>query len=201
MTFQRHLETMTDNGLLLTARLRAILLDVRGARIGAKTGIGPRCTFDRPWCIRLGSRVVLESEVYFKITADASLIVLGDFVFLGRGVEFDVSAKVSVGSHTVIAPRCFITDHDHGVSASARIDEQRGRISPVAIGSDVWLGAGVVVLPGVTIGDGAIVGANSVVNKDVPAMAVVAGCPARFLRNRTTAVLAAAKSPGQPITS
>ena len=55
---------------------------------------------------------------------------------------------------------------------------------PVEIGSDVWLGAGAVVLPGVTIGDGAVVGANSVVTTDVAPYTVVAGAPARFLRNR-----------------
>jgi acetyltransferase-like isoleucine patch superfamily enzyme len=50
------------------------------------------------------------------------------------------------------------------------------------IEADVWIGAGVVVLPGVTIGRGAIVGANSVVTKDVPPLHVVAGQPARTLR-------------------
>ena len=52
------------------------------------------------------------------------------------------------------------------------------------IGSDVWLGANVVVVPGVRIGDGAVVGANAVVTRDVPPMAIVAGVPARLLRYR-----------------
>ena len=54
--------------------------------------------------------------------------------------------------------------------------------APIHIGSDVWFGARVTVVPGITIGDGAIIGAGSVVTKDVPARTVVAGVPARVIR-------------------
>ena len=52
------------------------------------------------------------------------------------------------------------------------------------VGNDVWIGCNVVVLPGVTIGDGAVVAAGSIVTKDVPPYAIVAGSPARVLRYR-----------------
>jgi len=52
------------------------------------------------------------------------------------------------------------------------------------IGNDVWIGRSAIVLSGVTISDGAVVGAGSVVTKDVPSFAIVAGNPAKFIRNR-----------------
>ena len=113
------------------------------------------------------------------------MLRLEDHVFVGRGTEFDVMQRVFVGAHTVIAPRCFITDHNHGTLPGLRIDQQPCAAAPVMIGADVWLGAGVVVLPGVTIGDGAVVGANAVVTRDVAPMTVVAGAPARLLRTRS----------------
>lgn len=54
----------------------------------------------------------------------------------------------------------------------------------VTIGNDVWIGQRVMIMPGVTIGDGSIVGAASVVTKDVPDYAIVAGNPARIIRYR-----------------
>jgi acetyltransferase-like isoleucine patch superfamily enzyme len=170
---------------ILRGRAVARLWAARGARIGSRTAIGRRCLVDRPWCVELGERVLLEADVYFKMVADTASLKVSDYVFFGRGVEIDVLGNVSVGAHTIIAPRCFITDHNHGVLPGLRIDQQPCPVEPVAIGSDVWLGAGVVVLPGVAIGDGAVVGANSVVTKDVAAMAVVVGAPARVLRMRS----------------
>ena len=55
---------------------------------------------------------------------------------------------------------------------------------PVVIGSFVWIGFGVIVLPGVTIGDYSIIGAGSVVTRDVPPYGIAAGVPARILRQR-----------------
>jgi acetyltransferase-like isoleucine patch superfamily enzyme len=55
---------------------------------------------------------------------------------------------------------------------------------PVTIGNDVWIGMGALILSGVTIGDGSVVAAHSVVTKDVPPYAIVAGNPAQIVRYR-----------------
>ena len=168
---------------LLLGRLRALLLRLRGARIGAKTSVGARLVVVRANAITLGARVEIEHDVFLK-TIGGSLTV-GDFAFIGRGCEIDVAQSVTIGAHTLLAPNVFITDHTHNHARAQRLDEQGNRIAPVTIGSDAWIGAHAVVLAGVTIGDGAIVGAGAVVTKDVAPYAIVAGVPARVIGSRS----------------
>jgi acetyltransferase-like isoleucine patch superfamily enzyme len=103
---------------------------------------------------------------------------------LGTQTELDVNNSIVVGDHTVIAPGCFITDHDHGILAGRRIDEQTCREGPVSIGSDVWIGARVCILRGVAIGNGAVVGAGSVVKQNISPYDIAAGVPAKIIGNR-----------------
>jgi acetyltransferase-like isoleucine patch superfamily enzyme len=170
---------------VIAGRIRAILLRLRGARVGPKTSIGARLTVQNARGIELGMRVDVEHDVFLKLVASDAHLVAGDFVFIGRGVEIDVAQSVTIGAHTLIAPNVFITDHTHGASRAKRLDEQGNRVAPVSIGSDAWIGAGAIVLSGVTIGDGAIVGAGAVVTKDVAPYAIVAGVPAAVIGERT----------------
>ena len=84
----------------------------------------------------------------------------------------------------MVAPNCFITDHNHAIALSRRIVDQGVTTSDVEIGSDVWIGANVCVLPGVKIGDGAVIGAGAVVTRDIPANCVALGIPAKVTRVR-----------------
>lgn len=84
-------------------------------------------------------------------------------------------------------PFSYITDVNHGTAAGSLIRLQPYESRPVHIGSDVWFGVGVTVLPGVTVGDGAVLGARAVVTKDVPAGAIAVGSPARIIRYRKSA--------------
>ena len=161
-------------------RMRAKLAMFRGASMGGKVHLGARFRMDRPWCVSLGERSHVEDDVWFKIIEDEAKLRIGRFTFIGRGTQFDISCATFVGDHTLIAPGCFITDHTHVARSGMRIDQQSSAWRPVHIGSDVWLGRGVTVLPGVTIADGAIIGAGSVVTRDIPASAVCVGVPARI---------------------
>lgn len=165
--------------------LRAALWRLRGARVGPRCRVGVRCEATRLSGLTMGSRVVLESGVCVKLVEEGATAHLADNVFLGRGVILDVSQRLTIGTGTLIAPGCFITDHNHGVALDAPIWKQRCPAKPVQIGAGAWLGAGVVVLPGVSIGDGAVVGAGAVVTRDVPAMTIVGGIPARQIRSRS----------------
>jgi acetyltransferase-like isoleucine patch superfamily enzyme len=183
--FRRAVERALGVLAVACARGRARLLRLRGAAIGAKSAIGAGVTVERPWGVSIGQRFVAESGVHFKLADDAAQVIVGDYTFVGRGTALDVLQVVTIGSHTVIAPDCFITDHNHGLSRDRRIDQQPCVAKPIAIGNDVWLGTKAVVLAGVQIGDGAVVAAGSVVTRDVPPMTIVAGVPARVVRSRT----------------
>jgi len=92
---------------------------------------------------------------------------------------------VRIGEQCVIADRAMFIDFDHGVVEVERPIRQQGIYKrDVEVGNNVWIGYGACVLRGVSVGDNAIVGTNSVVTKDVPANAVVAGSPARIIRMR-----------------
>lgn len=170
---------------LLAGRLRAALLRLRGASVAPKVTIGPRLHAWRPWCIRIGTRALVEHDVYLKVVGDGAIVDIGDHVFIGAGCELDAAERIAIGPHTLLAPGVFITDHTHNSARGLRLDEQGNRNAKVTIGRDVWLGTRSVVLHGVTIGDGAIVGAGAVVTKDVAAHAIVAGVPARVIGERT----------------
>jgi acetyltransferase-like isoleucine patch superfamily enzyme len=178
------IQKIIDIFAITAGRTRSLWLTLRGADIGPKVTLGARCKVTKPWCVKLGTRSFVEADVYLKAVTENALLNIGSFVFIGRGTEFDVMERVSVGDHTQIAPGCFITDHNHGSAADLRIDQQPCVVGPVVIGSDVWLGVNVTILAGVTIGDGAVVAAHAVVTKDVPPMSIVAGVPARLLKDR-----------------
>lgn len=88
---------------------------------------------------------------------------------------------LKLGDRVSIGPRCVLVVTAHPNASSLRnIIKVKERW--ITIGKDVWLGAGVVVLPEITIGEGAIIGAGSVVTKDIPAHSVAVGNPARVIK-------------------
>jgi len=169
---------------VLAGRVRTSLLRFRGASIGRKSRFGRGIEIWRPWTVSIGCYVEFEGSVFIKVVSEHAKIKIGDYVFIGKGVEIDVAEMVTIGPHSLLAPGVFITDHNHNIARHIRIDEQGCKSRPVLIGEDVWLGANAVVLNGVTIGKGAVVGAGSVVTDNVPEYSIVAGVPAKLLRYR-----------------
>lgn len=89
---------------------------------------------------------------------------------------------IYIGDYTMIGPNVTIATAGHPVLPELR--EQGYQFnSPVHIGRNCWLGAGVIILPGVTVGDNTVIGAGSVVTKDIPANVVAVGNPCRVMRN------------------
>lgn len=133
---------------------------------------------------KIGRRVVFYPGVWICTGRN---LILGDDVDLALGVLITTGGGVSIGNRTLVGYRTQILSSNHVIPVG------RGRVfgsghekAAVEIGCDVWIGANCVILPGVSIGEGAVVAAGSVVTKAVPAYTIVAGVPAKVIRERVS---------------
>ncbi len=108
-------------------------------------------------------------------------IAVGDNFYANFNLVILDEAPVTFGSNVFVAPNCGFYTAGHPLDATER---NRGLeyARPISVGSNVWIGAGVSVLPGVSIGDNCVIGAGSVVNRDIPAGTMAAGNPCRVIR-------------------
>jgi maltose O-acetyltransferase len=107
-----------------------------------------------------------------------SNIRIGRGCFVNFGCVFLDVAAIELGDGCQLGPQVQILTADHPRDAAQRRDGlESGK--PIAIGANVWIGGGAILLPGIRIGEDAIIGAGSVVTRDVPAGATVSGNPAR----------------------
>jgi acetyltransferase-like isoleucine patch superfamily enzyme len=120
-----------------------------------------------------------------KIRCHEGVVEIGAKTVMGQECTISAYKRVRIGEQCVIADRAMFIDFDHGVVEVERPIRKQGIYTrDVEVGSNVWIGYGACILRGVSVGDNSIVGTNSVVTKDVPANAVVAGVPARIVRMR-----------------
>jgi len=120
-----------------------------------------------------------------KVRCHEGRVEIGDKTVMGQECTISAYQHVRIGQQCVIADRAMFIDFDHGVVEVERPIRLQGIYKrDVVVGSNVWIGYGACILRGVSVGDNAIVGTNSVVTRDVPANAVVAGIPARIIRMR-----------------
>jgi acetyltransferase-like isoleucine patch superfamily enzyme len=150
-------------------------------RVGPWTRADGRIFVENRGTILLGSRVYLHST-YARIVLSAhpgGTIEIGDRTFLNYGVDICATRLVQIGADCLIGTHVMILDNNfHDLIERNRRPEGR----PVIIGTNVWLGSRSIILPGCTIGEGAVVGAGSVVTSSVAPWTVVAGNPARVIR-------------------
>lgn len=109
----------------------------------------------------------------------------GDSLAINSGATIDGRGGLTLGDHVMVGPNAVIvtSEHDHWQTAEPMMQVDH-IMKPVAIGTDVWIGAQAVVSAGVSIGDGAVVAAGAVVTEDVAARAVVGGVPAKPIQTR-----------------
>ncbi len=129
--------------------------------------------------ITLGDRVFLHR--YVKLSAYGGNIEIGNNSYIGDRTEIHAGKSVKIGNNVNIAWDCNILDRDyHAFESESEV------IKPVTISDNVWIGVRCIVLKGVTIGEGAVVAAGSVVTRDVPARCLVAGNPAKVIKENVT---------------
>ena len=127
----------------------------------------------------LGQKSVIES--YSCINNAVGDVIIGDHTRIG--LHNTIIGPVTIGSHVNLAQGITVTALNHNFEApERRIDEQGVSTQQVTIGDDIWIGANAVVLPGVTVGNHCVIAAGAVVTKDVPPHSLVAGVPAKIIK-------------------
>ena len=146
-----------------------------------------------PHCISIGEGSRLHHHVvitawknHFTGENDASLII-GEGADIGEYTHITAMGHMRIGKNLLTGRWVTITDNGHGdidyeTLQQVPINRRLHSKGDVTIGNNVWIGDKATILPAVTIGDGAVIAANSVVTKDVPAYSVVAGNPAKVIK-------------------
>lgn len=163
--------------LLVTTRARVLarLMNIAVFRrlLGAA---GRRAAF-----VRLGADiapdVVISHSVFIRTPRNVSI---GAGTLVNGRVRIESWGKVTIGRHCMFNDDVLVLTAQHDIDSLDFV----GDVRPIVIGDYVWLPHRIILLPGVQIGDAAVVGSGSVVTRDVPPYAVVAGNPARIIRER-----------------
>ncbi len=146
---------------------------------GVKLEIGPHATLSIGRWAWLGHGC--------KIRVHEGEVSIGAKSVIGQEATISAYQHVSIGRECIVADRVMLIDFDHGVTEVDRPIRAQGIYKrDVRVGHNVWIGYGACILRGVSVGDNSIIGTSSVVTKEVPANAVVAGAPARVIRMRET---------------
>lgn len=157
------------------------------ARLGADVTIEPGVLIFHPEHVEIGDGVYVGHYAILK-GYHRNRMVIGDGTWIGQHCFLHSAGGITIGRRVGIGPGVKLLTSAHcGAPLDAAIMDTRVDCAPIAIHDGADIGVGAIVLPGVTIGERAQVGAGAVVTETVPDYAVVAGVPARVLRNRREA--------------
>jgi acetyltransferase-like isoleucine patch superfamily enzyme len=187
--------------------LRAALYPRLFGRIGRGVAFGRGVTLRHARRIALGDGVLVDDECVLDARGSSDGLTIGEGTLISRGTilsckegSIRVGARanfgwrcvvssvggVTIGDEALFAGGCYVGGGRYHLEDRARSIASQGSYSKgaVEIGSGSWIGAHAVILDGVRVSEGAVVAAGAVVADDVPAFAVVAGVPARMIRER-----------------
>jgi acetyltransferase-like isoleucine patch superfamily enzyme len=159
---------------------------------GSALAFPPGPMFGERW-VRIGAGTMIGAHVGIAVgmvpdepgfdPPEGWVVRIGDRCNIGRGSSIVARLRVEIADDVTTGPDVYITDHNHRFDdPDVPIARQWVTEAPVVIGSGSWLGAGVVVLPGTTLGRNVVVGAGSVVRGEFGDRSVIAGVPAKVVK-------------------
>jgi acetyltransferase-like isoleucine patch superfamily enzyme len=173
-------------------RMRRIAVKAVARSCGDGLQVAPNVGFKHLETMEFGRSCFLGAGVYLQGRFDGRCVI-GDNVWIGPGAYFD-ARDIVLERYVGWGPGAKVLGSAHtGIPVDVPIVQTDLEIKPVRVEAEADIGTNAVLLPGVTVGKGSIVGAGAVVTRDVPAFAVVAGVPAKFLRWREGAPAAGEK--------
>jgi len=183
--FDSHIIT---NGYKLITHRKTVMILNKTAKIELKGNLelNSNCNINsgRSTIVRMDKDARMLVKGSFQIFYDADIVVFeGGILNIGSGyinsnLKLRCSNSIIIGNDCAISHDVTIMDSDfHNIDYA-----NHEKSAPVNIGNHVWIGSRAMILKGVTIGDGAIIGAGSVVTKDVPTQSIVAGVPAKVIK-------------------
>jgi len=150
---------------------RAFAIRIIGVSRGCRISFGAEIYICRGAQFHFGHNVRIGRGCVISILPGGRLTI-HDNCIINNGTYVYVQDQVAVGPNTRIAHYCSIVDHDYDFRNHLSPYNAPKVSSPITIGSNVWLGAYVMVLKGVDIGDGAVVGAKALVCKSIPGRSI-----------------------------
>lgn len=170
---------------ILGAFLRSRLIKYTSTN-SPKVYVGIDCDFEYYENIIFHNNIAIGHKSFFN--AFMGKIILNSGVSFNTNVHINAAngGEINIGKNVLIGPNTVMRTASHNFqNIEVPIKHQGHIVGDILIEDNVWIAAGVIIVGGVKIGKGAVIGAGSVVVKDIPAMAVAVGVPAKVIKFRT----------------
>jgi acetyltransferase-like isoleucine patch superfamily enzyme len=132
--------------------------------------------------IELGKDIDVQGDGIVIDGCSDSKITIGNNVEFFKFVTITSRSNINIGNWVIIAPFVYIVDNDHKIDNKVKIKESEWISKPIVIGENTWIGTKVTILKGIDIGENCVIGANSVVTKSFQKNNMIAGIPAKIIK-------------------
>lgn len=129
----------------------------------------------------VGKQIEIKNDITLS---SPDMIKFSNYIYIGECAKVYGKGNLILKDNVIIGPNVTFFTSVHNYSNDYLPYGFEDKIENITVNKLVWIGANVIILPGVEIGEGAVIGAGSIVTKDVPACAIVAGNPAKIIKKR-----------------